>query len=769
MKPIKQLYQTVLSMLLLLLSVFHTAALYADDVDTLSSKLDVIRNQERHIYYPGNGMVLNYMLPGLLQEVLAKTDVYLVLHSPLGEPLVIPLSKETDRLQPFYQTNDVSELPAGDYYFSVILTVPGGDPLKVDDWYLGPYGRISYERLRISAAATDPDDKNRDGLFDGDVIDVNGFSDPTIAAQLKEDLIRLKRQVFYPDTPLDLSYVLPGRLSQVFAGRANAHLVIQVPGFSDLLYLPLAALQPDGEVNLLQQVDSATLPAGDYLLGVVFTRPGGNPADVRDWYPDVDPVNARKRIAVNHQGFDDRDWDTNGTFDDDNNGDGASDMAQMELYISAMCPNETDYSCRYDKLPLFIGRSAEMGDLMDVLCKDNQVCADSVQEAIIQDAFNASSSAASLLCAAGDNVCQAQVAYPIYQAKHNVQQRNAVFQRICSGIGNPEICRNSGSADNWAVLYESMRNINAILRIPLFKRICPDGQGCGANGGFGDLVQNEIEYWQIIDDLCPNDGDGSCTNALFGAIDQVWEASFAQSNPTSLNGEAFMAAYEQELSALFCTGERDATCPELVSAMVRYDWASEAGYWDIVDGLCPNGVDGTCINALWVADEQAWLSASEQYPDEVGGEPAINPLDEAAFDAFYEQQLSALFCTDRAAACPGLIGKMVRNDGQYQQLLESMCGQNYTCMEIVGNVAWYMAIFDDVKKAATAFCQSDTACLTDKVPQILRLASLPLDDLSIGETATALCQDDTACDERFYSLLFAEYNLTSALDGGLLN
>ncbi len=125
MKPVKHLYQPLLSTLLICLSGFHAAALYADDIEILSGKLDVIRNQERQIYYPGNGMVLNYMLPGMLLDILAKADPYVVLHSPLGEePLVIPLSKETGRLHPFFQIDNASLLPAGDYYFSVVLVKP---------------------------------------------------------------------------------------------------------------------------------------------------------------------------------------------------------------------------------------------------------------------------------------------------------------------------------------------------------------------------------------------------------------------------------------------------------------------------------------------------------------------------------------------------------------------------------------------------------------------------------------------------------------------
>ena len=62
---------------------------FADDIAMLSKPLDILRNQDQQIYYPGNGMALSYFLPSQLQDVLSKTTPYIVLHSPLGEPIAL--------------------------------------------------------------------------------------------------------------------------------------------------------------------------------------------------------------------------------------------------------------------------------------------------------------------------------------------------------------------------------------------------------------------------------------------------------------------------------------------------------------------------------------------------------------------------------------------------------------------------------------------------------------------------------------------------------
>ncbi len=60
---------------------------------------------------------------------------------------------------------DTSEIPAGTYQLGLILTVPGGDPLNLDDWFNGLLGLVHIRGLTITSEAL-PGDADGDGMMD---------------------------------------------------------------------------------------------------------------------------------------------------------------------------------------------------------------------------------------------------------------------------------------------------------------------------------------------------------------------------------------------------------------------------------------------------------------------------------------------------------------------------------------------------------------------------------------------------------------------------
>lgn len=69
---------------------------------------------------------------------------------------------------------DISEIPAGTYQLGLILTVPGGDPLSLDDWFNGLLGLAHIRGLTITDEAL-PADADGDGMMDCEA-DIEGMT-----------------------------------------------------------------------------------------------------------------------------------------------------------------------------------------------------------------------------------------------------------------------------------------------------------------------------------------------------------------------------------------------------------------------------------------------------------------------------------------------------------------------------------------------------------------------------------------------------------------
>lgn len=90
--------------------------------------------------------------------------------------------------------------------------------------------------------------------------------------------------------------------------------------------MPLTVTADSDTLNLftLESVDISSLPAGTYQLGLVLTRPDGDPLNINDWYRGLlGLVNiVGLTITDTPVDFDD---DGDGMVDNDSDGDGFSD------------------------------------------------------------------------------------------------------------------------------------------------------------------------------------------------------------------------------------------------------------------------------------------------------------------------------------------------------------------------------------------------------------------------------------------------------------
>jgi len=119
-----------------------------------------------------------------------SADAYLVVAIPNGEDPITPLAWNVGAL-PSTKAMDLmpdknytafvlscsflNSMEPGDYHFAIILTVPGGNPADLGDWYDAFDGLVATSRIRLADEPTD-EDMDGDGEFDDDD-DEDGFED----------------------------------------------------------------------------------------------------------------------------------------------------------------------------------------------------------------------------------------------------------------------------------------------------------------------------------------------------------------------------------------------------------------------------------------------------------------------------------------------------------------------------------------------------------------------------------------------------------------
>jgi hypothetical protein len=131
----------------------------------------------RHVYYVGDTLQVRVVYPRSLSAVWnGSAEGHVVIYIPEGQAISVPLPAQTaDTPVSVVDLTDLdtSVLTPGDYQLALVLTVPGGNPLDVNNWYNGFRGLLSIERVRFSAGATSSD-ADGDGEFDDDT-DNDGF------------------------------------------------------------------------------------------------------------------------------------------------------------------------------------------------------------------------------------------------------------------------------------------------------------------------------------------------------------------------------------------------------------------------------------------------------------------------------------------------------------------------------------------------------------------------------------------------------------------
>ncbi|MCP5357114.1 MAG: hypothetical protein H7A06_03110 [Pseudomonadales bacterium] len=162
---------------------------------------------------------------------------------------------------------------------------------------------------------------------------------------IKASIVTSKR-IYYTGDPLQISVHFARGAELLSGGDVAASVVIFSPvtessesaetddsgaaadtnALMEALVVPLTVDTSTDTLSLftLEEVDIGTLPAGTYQLGLVLTKPEGDPLNINDWYRGLlGLVNVvGLTITDSPVDFDD---DGDGMVDNDSDGDGFSD------------------------------------------------------------------------------------------------------------------------------------------------------------------------------------------------------------------------------------------------------------------------------------------------------------------------------------------------------------------------------------------------------------------------------------------------------------
>lgn len=142
---------------------------------------------DRQIYYTGeasedgedNSLDISVHFPRgaqLIQD--GEVDAHLVIFEPNTALSAIDISSEAspENHKLFeMDSEELEQLPEGVYQLGVVLTVPEGDPLNMEDWYNGLLGLVTVQGLTVSSEPLSIDEDG-DGHLDQDD-DGDGIAD----------------------------------------------------------------------------------------------------------------------------------------------------------------------------------------------------------------------------------------------------------------------------------------------------------------------------------------------------------------------------------------------------------------------------------------------------------------------------------------------------------------------------------------------------------------------------------------------------------------
>lgn len=131
----------------------------------------------KHIYYVGDTLSAFVKFSrgiNLLAEDLA--DAHIIVVAPTTDAYAFPVDSSigpNDRKFFSIDILNAETLPLGQYQLALVVTIPGGDPLNIKDWYNGFRGLLDMEGIYISDRPL-PEDVDADGECDADA-DGDGF------------------------------------------------------------------------------------------------------------------------------------------------------------------------------------------------------------------------------------------------------------------------------------------------------------------------------------------------------------------------------------------------------------------------------------------------------------------------------------------------------------------------------------------------------------------------------------------------------------------
>jgi hypothetical protein len=143
------------------------------DVSYISGDIET----RQHVYYPGDILDIRVTLGGNTALVSSQgVDLYLGVFDPAGKAAFTRISdyQGVGSKRLFYiQDISTSVISAGTYQLALIMTVPGGDPQIVGNWYNGIGGLLDNDAVTYSQTPV-AHDYDRDGEWDDDY-DRDGF------------------------------------------------------------------------------------------------------------------------------------------------------------------------------------------------------------------------------------------------------------------------------------------------------------------------------------------------------------------------------------------------------------------------------------------------------------------------------------------------------------------------------------------------------------------------------------------------------------------
>jgi hypothetical protein len=131
----------------------------------------------KHIYYVGETLSVFVKFSrgiDILADELA--DAHIIVVTPNTDAYSFPVDSSIgpqDRKFFSLDIENAETLPLGQYQLGLVVTIPGGDPLDIKDWYNGFRGLLDMEGIYISDQPL-PEDVDADGECDADA-DGDGF------------------------------------------------------------------------------------------------------------------------------------------------------------------------------------------------------------------------------------------------------------------------------------------------------------------------------------------------------------------------------------------------------------------------------------------------------------------------------------------------------------------------------------------------------------------------------------------------------------------